>query len=126
MQQIKPAIDHETAKRLAREYIENTFSGYAYPIIPTNDYGIPEPYSDVGCLPWVCCTSVTIDTVYIEDEQLDPNGDLIVYVDVFTTWSRDDEGDEDDEVEPGVQATYEVVVGYEDGKLVCFDYERVD
>jgi hypothetical protein len=122
----KLAINHEAAKQLARDYIEETFRGYAYPIIPTDDDGNAMRY-EVGCVPWVSCTSVSVDRVYVEDEELDANGDLTVLVDVFTTWTKDTKDDDDDDYDPGVEATYEVIIGYNDEtKLVCFNYERVD
>ena len=124
MQETKKAIDHEEAKQLAREYVEQRLAGYAYPIAPLDEYGCPEPF-EPGCVPWVSIAGITITDAYIDDQELDENGCLSVFVDADLFWDSEEETEEEEETLAD-NATFDVCVGYENDKLCCFDYDRVD
>jgi hypothetical protein len=121
---IHKPIDHEEAIKLAREYLLRQLNGYAYPVVPTDDDGNQEPY-EPGCVPWVVLVDIKITDAFIEDPELDEDGDLTVRVDATLIWEGEEEESESEDAE--VEAIYAVVVGYDkEGDLVCWDYERVD
>lgn len=117
-------IDHDKAKALAEEYIENLAQGFAYPIVPTDDDGNPQSF-EPGCVPWVVCTGVQIDRTYFENKELTEDGELEVLIDVTLTWIGGEDYEEE-ETETENKATYAVTVAWDKDELILTNWDRVD
>lgn len=101
----------------AKLYIDSISGNWAYPVVPTDEWGNPESYES-GCVPWVVCQGFTVKDCIVEVD-----GEAIsVIVTIDWTW---DNGEEDEPVEEAdVQLSFLVEV--EDGELVFGIPERID
>lgn len=100
----------------AKNCILATYRNYAYPSVPTDEYGHLLPY-EPECVPWVVCKSIEVKDGCIGSRS-DHVWEVSVYVD--WEWSHDDAENQEEK-----DVFLSVSVFAKDGQLFCGEIDRV-
>lgn len=104
-------LDQQAMLDYAKQAILKTYSGYAYPDAPTDEWGNVQPF-EPGCVDWIACEEIVVKDAFIDEDE---PGCVIVRCD--WEWTGQD---------PETDVELSIGVYFEDGKFDHGEIERVN